>query len=109
MSTSLFFALFALLAFGFVFKAVSPEERRNFFRTLVAMLMTVGLVSYFVHPLMKNAELKHLLDLTAIVAFVLSVLFLLAYIKLDQKVRLERGELHPLDEKNCGGKKGGRR
>jgi DMSO/TMAO reductase YedYZ heme-binding membrane subunit len=108
MSNALFFALFALLAFGFVFKAVSVEERRNFFRTAVAILMVLGLVSYFVHPLLHNKDLKQLLDLTAIVSFVLAVLFLLAYIKLDQKVRLEKGELHPLEDNKGKKKKGGR-
>ena len=105
MSNSLIFALIALLAFGFVFKMVSAEERRNFFRTTVAILMVLGLVSYFVHPLLGNKELKHMLDLTAIVSFVLAVLFLLAYIKLDQKVRLEKGELHSLEEKKKGRKR----
>ena len=96
---SLFFALLALLAFGFIFKHVSAEERRSFFRVLVAMLLTVGLVSYFVRPLIKNTNIQQLLDFSAIVAFVLSVLFLLAYFKLDQKIRMERGELNPLPKK----------
>ncbi len=96
---SLFFALLALLAFGFIFKHVSAEERRSFFRVLVAMLLTVGLVSYFVRPLIKNTDIQQLLDFSAIVAFVLSVLFLLAYFKLDQKIRMERGELNPLPKK----------
>ncbi len=104
MSMSLLFALFALLAFGFIFKHVSTEERRSFFRVLVAMLLTVGLVSYFVRPLVKNPDIKELLDFASIVAFVLSVLFLLAYFKLDQKIRMERGELNPLLKK---GKKRG--
>jgi len=84
------------LAFGFIFKFVSVEERRSFFRVLVALLLVIGLISYFVRPLMRNPELQHFLDITSIVAFVLSVLFLLAYFKLDQKIRLERGELHPI-------------
>ncbi|NPB04875.1 MAG: hypothetical protein GXO08_00610 [Aquificae bacterium] len=102
MSASLIFALLALLAFGFVFRVVSVEERRNFFRVLVALLLVVGLVAYFVHPLVPNEEVKYVLDLTAIVAFLLSVLFLLAYIKLDQKVRMEKGELHPPPRKKGG-------
>ncbi len=105
MSASLIFALIALLAFGFVFKAVSVEERRSFFRVLVALLMVVGLVSYFVRPLMHNRDLKEFLDITSIVAFVLATLFLLAYLKLDQKIRLEKGELHP----PAKGKKGGQK
>ena len=92
---SLVFALLALLAFGFIFKHISVEERKSFFRVLVAMLLTVALLSYFVRPLIKNPSLQQLLDLTSIVGFVLSVLFLLAYFKLDQKIRLEKGELHP--------------
>ncbi len=102
MSASLIFALLALLAFGFIFRLVSAEERRNFFRVLVALLLVVGLVAYFVHPLVGNKEIKHLLDLVAIVAFLLSVLFLLAYVKLDQKARMERGELHSVKRKKGG-------
>jgi DMSO/TMAO reductase YedYZ heme-binding membrane subunit len=98
MSLSLLFALIALLAFGFIFKFVSIEERRSFFRVLVALLMVIGLISYFVRPLMRNPDLQQFLDITSIVAFVLSVLFLLAYFKLDQKIRLEKGELHPLND-----------
>ena len=101
---SLFFALLALLAFGFIFKHVSTEERRSFFRVLVAMLLTVGLVSYFVKPLLRNPDIQQLLDFASIVAFVLSVLFLLVYFKLDQKIRMERGDLNPLPKK---GKKRG--
>ena len=100
MSLSVFFALLALLAFGFIFKHVSTEERRSFFRVLVAILLVLGLVSYFVRPLVRNNDIQQFLDLTSIVSFALSVLFLLAYFKLDQKIRLERGELHPLPDKN---------
>jgi len=98
MSMSLVFALLALLAFGFIFKHISVEERKNFFRVLVAMLLTIALLSYFVRPLIKNPSLQQLLDFTSIVGFVLSVLFLLAYFKLDQKIRLEKGELHPISK-----------
>jgi sulfite exporter TauE/SafE len=105
MSLSLLFALIALLAFGFVFKFVSVEERRSFFRVLVALLLVIGLISYFVRPLIKNPDIQQLLDTTSIVSFVLSVLFLLAYFKLDQKIRLEKGELHPLEDKKEGGSK----
>ena len=104
MSLSLLFALIALLSFGFIFKLVSPEERRSFFRVLVALLLVIGLVSYFVRPLVRNPDIQQVLDLTSIVSFILSVLFMLAYLKLDQKIRLERGELHPLDKKKKGGK-----
>ena len=104
MSLSLLFALIALLSFGFIFKLVSTEERRSFFRVLVALLLVIGLVSYFVRPLVRNPDIQQVLDLTSIVSFVLSVLFMLAYLKLDQKIRLERGELHPLDKKKKGGK-----
>ncbi|RTZ59475.1 MAG: hypothetical protein DSZ31_03890 [Gammaproteobacteria bacterium] len=107
MSLSLLFALLALLAFGFIFKHVSTEERRSFFRVLVALLMVIGLLSYFVRPMISNNDIKELLDFTSIVAFVLSVLFLLAYFKLDQKIRMERGELHPINPKKSG-KKGGK-
>jgi len=99
MSLSLVFALLALLAFGFIFKHVSVEERRSFFRVLVAMLMTLGLVSYFVRPLVRNPDIQQVLDLSSIVSFVLAVLFLLAYFKLDQKIRMERGELNPPPQK----------
>jgi len=102
MSASLIFALIALLAFGFVFKAVSVEERRSFFRVLVALLMVLGLVSYFVQPLLHNKDLKELLNITSIVSFILATLFLLSYLKLDQKIRLEKGELH--GPKKKGGK-----
>ena len=105
MSLSLLFALIALLAFGFIFKLVSTEERRSFFRVTVALFLVIGLISYFVRPLMKNPDIAHLLDTTSIVAFVFAVLFLLAYLKIDQKVRLERGELHPIEKKK---KRGGR-
>ena len=94
MSLSALFALIALLAFGFVFKFISLEERRNFFRVLVALLMVFGLVSYFVRPLVQNSDIQQLLDFTAIVSFVLAVLFLLAYLKLDQRLRLEKEQLH---------------
>jgi len=69
--------------------------------------MVIGLLSYFVRPLIGNNDIKELLDFTSIVAFVLSVLFLLAYFKLDQKIRMERGELHPINSKKSG-KKGER-
>jgi len=102
MSNSLIFALFALLAFGLVFKLVSLEERRNFFRTAVALLMVLGLVAYFVQPLVNNADLRQLLDTAAIVAFLLAVLFLLAYVKLDRLIRAQR------QEEKRGPKRGGR-
>jgi len=105
MSTALIFALIALLAFGFVFKTVSVEERRSFFRVLVALLMVLGLVSYFVGPLTHNGSIKELLKLVSIVSFVLATLFLLAYLKLDQKIRLEKGELHPTNRPKKGGRK----
>jgi sulfite exporter TauE/SafE len=108
MSLSLLFALLALLAFGFIFKHVSVEERRSFFRVLVALLMVIGLLSYFVRPMVSNNAIKELLDFTSIVAFALSVLFLLAYFKLDQKIRMERGELHPINPQK-GKRKGGNR
>jgi len=104
MSLSLLFALIALIAFGFIFKLVSAEERRSFFRVTVALLLVIGLISYFVRPLMKNPDISRFLDITSIVAFVLSVLFLLAYLKMDQKIRLEKGQLHPIDKKRKGGK-----
>ena len=106
MSLSLLFALIALLAFGFIFKLVSAEERRSFFRVTVALFLVIGLISYFVRPLMKNPDISRFLDITSIVSFVLAVLFMLAYLKLDQKIRLERGELHPIDKKSK--KKGGK-
>ncbi len=102
MSLSALFALIALVAFGFVFKFISVEERRNFFRVLVALLMVFGLVSYFVRPLVHHPDIQQLLDFTAIVSFVLAVLFLLAYLKLDQRLRLEQEELN-------GNKKGRRK
>jgi sulfite exporter TauE/SafE len=104
MPNSFIFAIFALLAFGFVFKVVSDEERRAFFRTLVAALLVVGLVSLFAFPLVRKGEVKHFLDTVSIISFVLAALFLLAYIKMDQKIRIERGELHPPTKR--GGKNG---
>jgi len=98
---SVIFAALALLAIGFIFKVVSDEEKRNFFRTLVAALLVIGLVSVFTLPVITENRIRHLLDTMAVVSFVLAVLFLLGYIKMDQKIRMQRGELH-------GGPKNGR-
>ncbi|MEO2152916.1 MAG: hypothetical protein ABGX24_00655 [Aquificota bacterium] len=104
MSFATLAAIIVLLAFGFIFRLVSVEERRNFFRTLLALLLVVGLISYFVQPLVHHKDLKQLLELTAIVSFALSMVFLLGYIKLDQKVRIERGELNMWGNSNKGKK-----
>jgi glucan phosphoethanolaminetransferase (alkaline phosphatase superfamily) len=88
------FAAIALLAFGFIFKIVSDEEKRSFLRTLVAAFMVVGLIAVFTLPVLRESNLKQLLSVISIVSFVLAVLFLLGYIKMDQKIRMQRGELH---------------
>jgi O-antigen ligase len=80
-------AIASLLAFGFIFRLVSVEERRNFLRTFIALLLVAGLLSYFAHPLIKHEELKKLLNLTTIIAFTLSMVFLLGYLKLDARIR----------------------
>ena len=88
MSGIFIFAVLALVAFGFIFRFISDEERRAFFRVMVALLLVLGLVAYFTYPLSNKKEIQEVLKYGSVVAFIFAVLFLLPYYKLDQKLRL---------------------
>jgi len=87
MSGVFIFAVLALVAFGFIFRFISDEERRAFFRVMVALFLVFGLVAYFTYPLSNREEIREVLKYGSVVAFIFSVLFLLPYYKLDQKLR----------------------
>ncbi len=88
MSGVFIFAVLALIAFGFIFRFISDEERRAFFRVMVALFLVFGLVAYFTYPLSNKGEIREALKYGSVVAFIFAVLFLLPYYKLDQKLRL---------------------